>query len=78
MNFIRAVPIVKIWDPELNLACDMNVNNKLALWNTRMIKAYVRLDARVKQLALIIKYWTRRRRIHEAGELDSASKVTVV
>src|SRR5271165_2079044 len=32
------VPIVKIWDPELCLACDMNVNNTLALENTRMIK----------------------------------------
>ncbi|OAA70345.1 PAP/25A-associated-like protein [Cordyceps fumosorosea ARSEF 2679] len=32
------VPIVKIWDPELGLACDMNVNNTVALENTRMLR----------------------------------------
>ncbi|KAL2156957.1 hypothetical protein VTH06DRAFT_1382 [Thermothelomyces fergusii] len=34
------VPIVKIWDPELKLACDMNVNNTLALENTRMVRTF--------------------------------------
>jgi hypothetical protein len=61
------VPIVKIWDPELCLACDMNVNNTLALENTRMIKTYVQLDERVRPLAMIIKYWTKRRVVNDAG-----------
>ncbi len=61
------VPIVKIWDPELNLACDMNVNNTLALENTRMMRTYVGIDDRVRPLAMIIKYWTRRRIINDAG-----------
>jgi len=61
------VPIVKIWDPELCLACDMNVNNTLALENTRMIKTYVQLDDRVRPLAMIIKYWTKRRAVNDAG-----------
>lgn len=63
------VPIVKIWDPELGLACDMNVNNTLALENTRMVRIYVEADPRVRQLAMIIKYWTRRRIINDAGEM---------
>ena len=62
------VPIVKIWDPELKLACDMNVNNTLALENTRMVRTYVSIDDRVRQLAMIIKYWTRRRVINDAGK----------
>lgn len=62
------VPIVKIWDPELELACDMNVNNTLALENTRMIKTYVQIDERVRPLAMIVKYWTRRRIINDAGK----------
>lgn len=62
------VPIVKIWDPELGLACDMNVNNTLALENTRMVRVYVEADPRVRQLAMIIKYWTRRRIINDAGK----------
>jgi DNA polymerase sigma len=61
------VPIVKIWDPELGLACDMNVNNTLALENTRMIRVYVEIDPRVRQLMMIIKHWTRRRIINDAG-----------
>ena len=61
------VPIVKIWDPELQLACDLNVNNTLALENTRMIKTYVQIDERVRPLAMIIKDWTRRRILNDAG-----------
>ncbi|KAL9101655.1 MAG: hypothetical protein Q9163_003111 [Psora crenata] len=60
------VPIVKFWDPELQLACDMNVNNTLALENTRMIKTYVEIDERVRPLAMIIKHWTKRRILNDA------------
>lgn len=67
------VPIVKIWDPELELACDMNVNNTLALENTRMIKTYVQLDSRVRPLAMIIKHWTKRRIVNDAGKYFRAS-----
>ena len=62
------VPIVKCWDPELELAMDLNVNNPLALQNTRMIRTYVQLDDRVRPLAKIIKYWTKRRILNDAGE----------
>lgn len=62
------VPIVKIWDPELQLACDLNVNNTLALENTRMIRTYVDIDDRVRPLAMIIKHWTRCRVVNDAGE----------
>lgn len=62
------VPIVKIWDPELKLACDMNVNNTLALENTRMVRTYVEIDDRVRPLAMIIKYWTKRRIVNDAGK----------
>jgi len=63
------VPIVKFWDPELQLACDVNVNNPLALENTRMIKTYVQIDERVRPLAKIIKHWTKVRILNDAGKL---------
>lgn len=69
------VPIVKIWDPELGLACDMNVNNTLALENTRMVRTYVEADPRVRQLAMIVKYWTRRRIVNDAGELCRSARL---
>jgi DNA polymerase sigma len=62
------VPICKIWDPELKLAADMNVNNTLALENTRMIKTYVQIDERVRPLAMIIKHWTKQRILNDAGK----------
>lgn len=62
------VRIVKIWDPVLKLACDMNVNNTLALENTRLIKTYVQIDERVRQLGMIVKYWTKRRILNDAGK----------
>lgn len=70
------VPIVKIWDPELELSCDMNVNNTLALDNTRMIKTYVQIDERVRPLAMIIKYWTRRRIVNDAAHGGTLSSYT--
>ncbi|KAG6036489.1 hypothetical protein E4U41_005711 [Claviceps citrina] len=75
------VPIVKIWDPELGLACDMNVNNTLALENTRMVRTYVEADPRVRQLAMVIKYWTRRRIINDAafgGTLSSYTWICLI
>jgi DNA polymerase sigma len=63
------VPIVKMWDPELKLACDMNVNNTLAINNTKMMRTYVQIDPRVRPLAMIVKYWTRRRVLNDAGRL---------
>ena len=63
------VPIVKLWDPEFQVACDLNVNNPIALENTAMIKTYVAIDPRVKPLAMIIKHWAKRRILNDAGEV---------
>ncbi|KAI5796305.1 hypothetical protein DFH27DRAFT_526406 [Peziza echinospora] len=60
------VPIVKIWDPELEIACDMNVNNTVALENTRMIKTYVEIDSRVRPLAMVLKHWAKQRLLNDA------------
>ncbi|CZR62895.1 related to polynucleotide adenylyltransferase [Phialocephala subalpina] len=75
------VPIVKIWDPELRLACDMNVNNTAALENTRMIKTYVQIDPRVRPLAMIIKNWTKERIVNDAafgGTLSSYTWICMI
>ncbi|KAI9812727.1 MAG: hypothetical protein M1827_004483 [Pycnora praestabilis] len=75
------VPIVKIWDPELELACDMNVNNTLALENTRMIKSYVEIDERVRPLAMIVKHWTKKRILNDAalgGTLSSYTWICMI
>ncbi|QDS75129.1 hypothetical protein FKW77_007592 [Venturia effusa] len=70
------VPIVKIWDPELKLAADMNINNTVALENTRMIKTYVGIDERVRPLAMIIKHWSKQRILNDAGLGGTLSSYT--
>ncbi|KAK9474946.1 uncharacterized protein V1510DRAFT_359713, partial [Dipodascopsis tothii] len=75
------VPIVKIWDPEFEIACDMNVNNTLALENTRMIKTYVQVDARVRPFAMVIKRWAKQRMLNDAaggGTLSSYSWICLI
>lgn len=70
------VPIVKVWDPELQVACDLNVNNPIALENTALIRQYVSLDPRVRPLAMIIKYWAKRRILNDAGMLPILPRVS--
>lgn len=64
------VPIVKVWDPELQVACDMNVNNPVALENTQMIRSYTKIDERVRPLAMIVKYWAKKRMLNDAGQFS--------
>ncbi|KAF8983763.1 hypothetical protein BGZ52_000385 [Haplosporangium bisporale] len=70
------VPIVKLWDPELFLSCDMNINTHLGLLNTRMIKTYVAIDPRVRPFAMIIKHWARRRVLNDAANGGTISTYT--
>ncbi|KAF7726493.1 hypothetical protein EC973_008728 [Apophysomyces ossiformis] len=58
------------------LACDMNVNNTLALYNTHMIKSYVAIDPRVRPLIMIIKHWTKQRAINNAADGGTLSTYT--
>ncbi|CDH52498.1 pap 25a associated domain family [Lichtheimia corymbifera JMRC:FSU:9682] len=70
------VPIVKMWDPVLQLACDMNINNTLALQNTKMVKTYCAIDPRVRPLAMAIKHWTRQRALNDAAYGGTLSTYT--
>lgn len=52
------------------LSCDINVNNTLALQNTKMIKVYVALDPRVRPLIMTVKHWTKQRQLNDAGKRE--------
>ena len=60
------VPIVKFIDPRSGLNVDISINNTLALHNTRLLASYSKLDKRVKELAICIKYWALHRDISDA------------
>ncbi|CAO3589416.1 unnamed protein product [Absidia cylindrospora] len=70
------VPIVRLFDTESQLACDMNVNNTMALHNTNMIRTYVAIDPRVRPLAMIIKHWTKQRLLNDAADGGTLSTYT--
>ncbi|KAJ2809112.1 hypothetical protein H4R20_000352 [Coemansia guatemalensis] len=74
------VPIVKTWDPELRIASDINVNNTIALHNTRMLQTFVAVDGRVRPFVLAVKHWTKCRDINDAafgGTLSSYAWVNL-
>ncbi|KAJ2847631.1 hypothetical protein IWW36_003756 [Coemansia brasiliensis] len=74
------VPIVKAWDPELRIAADINVNNTIALHNTRMLQTFVAIDGRVRPFVMAVKHWTKCRDINDAafgGTLSSYAWATL-
>ncbi|KAG0318391.1 hypothetical protein BGZ99_005705 [Dissophora globulifera] len=73
------VPIVKL-NHVNGIACDIGYQNDLAIWNTRLLRAYCRIDTRVRDVVVIIKTWAKRRKINNpyAGSLSSYAYVLLV
>lgn len=74
------VPIVKFKDPKSRFLCDICINNKLALQNTRLVADYSKIDPRVRPLAYLVKYWAKRRGINHPyqGTLSSYAYINLV
>lgn len=57
------VPIVKL--NHINgIACDIGYQNDLAIWNTRLLRAYCKTDRRVRDIVVIVKQWAKKRKIN--------------
>ncbi|XP_077248122.1 nucleotidyltransferase family protein [Tasmannia lanceolata] len=71
------VPIVKLMDPVTEISCDICINNVLAVVNTKLLRDYAQIDARLRQLAFIVKYWAKSRGVNETyqGTLSSYAYV---
>jgi len=65
-RFGAQVPILH-WSPRRPgmVACDISVNNVLAVVNSRLLGQYVRLDDRVRTLGLCLKAWAQARGIND-------------
>lgn len=63
------VPILR-WGPRRPgpMTCDISVNNSLAVVNSRLIMQYLRVDDRLRQMAVCVKTWARRRGINERSK----------
>ncbi|XP_028123986.1 UTP:RNA uridylyltransferase 1-like isoform X2 [Camellia sinensis] len=71
------VPIVKLMDPVTGISCDICINNLLAVVNTKLLRDYAKIDARLRQLAFIVKHWAKSRGVNETyrGTLSSYAYV---
>lgn len=67
------MPVAKLVDASSGVACDVCVNNFLAVLNTRMLRDYAALDPRLRQLVYAVKHWAKRRCVNEpyTGTLSS-------
>ncbi|CAG8597266.1 16345_t:CDS:2, partial [Funneliformis mosseae] len=72
----KPVKIITDFDIDQELACDININNTLALHNTRLIRNYVTIDSRVRPLAMVVKHWARKRVLNDAAKGGTISTYT--
>ena len=74
------VPIVLFEDPATGLDCDVSTHNPLALRNTELLRAYAKVDGRVRGMAYVIKKWAKIRGINSPsdGTLSSYGHILCV
>ena len=60
------VPVVKFVYPPLRTRVDVTVNNMLALVNTRLLRCYASIDARLPALVHLVKHWAKQRNVNDA------------
>jgi len=60
------IPICKFKDPSTGLNCDLSVNNRIATYNSELIRRYTELDQRVRDIIMIVKKWAKCRGINDS------------
>lgn len=53
------IPLIKCLHLSTGIKIDINIKNKLGVLNSRLIQYYLSIDAKVKQVMLILKYWAK-------------------
>lgn len=67
-------PLVTVVDGEGKLGeCDVSVNNRLPLGNTQLLRAYSKLDCRLRPMVILIKTWAKHRRVCGADQGNLSS-----
>jgi len=61
------IPIVKFRDPRSGLDVDISLDNRLAIYNSMLMKSYAQ-EKRLQQLVQMVKYWASRRGVNNAFE----------
>ncbi|OMH83264.1 Poly(A) RNA polymerase cid11 [Zancudomyces culisetae] len=61
------VPLVRVVGNNNSILADFNINNPMALYNTKMVKTFVGIDSRVQPFLMAIKHWAKQRGVSNAG-----------
>ncbi|XP_071103920.1 speckle targeted PIP5K1A-regulated poly(A) polymerase-like [Haliotis cracherodii] len=67
-------PLIKFTHEPSGIKCDLSINNKLALRNTRLLQLCSRIDERVGLLVYTVRYWAKVKEI--AGNINSGPRLS--
>ncbi|KAK0216967.1 hypothetical protein IW262DRAFT_160448 [Armillaria fumosa] len=70
-----SVPIVKFRDPITGMDCDLNINDRLGLHNSDMVKRYCDLSPLLRPMVRVIKKWAKPLKLNSPS-IRSGGRVT--
>ncbi|PBK71449.1 hypothetical protein ARMSODRAFT_1083602 [Armillaria solidipes] len=70
-----SVPIVKFRDPITDMDCDLNINDRLGLHNSDMVKRYCDLSPLLRPMVRVIKKWAKPLKLNSPS-IRSGGRVT--
>ncbi|KAH9896842.1 hypothetical protein C8Q73DRAFT_687421 [Cubamyces lactineus] len=65
-----SVPIVKCTEPETGVTFDVNVNNRLGVYNTALLRQYCLLNRTLPYLLKVVKLWMHSKYLNKASGMD--------
>ncbi|KAF9563049.1 hypothetical protein EC968_005013 [Mortierella alpina] len=62
------VPIVTFWHRELDISCDISINQELSIHNSKLVKTYEAIDPRVQTIWFSLKHLAKKQGILSAKD----------
>ncbi|EIW55746.1 Nucleotidyltransferase [Trametes versicolor FP-101664 SS1] len=70
-----AVPLVKLTDPDTGMSCDVNINNRLGVFNTALLRQYCLRAPSLARYLRTIKLWVKSVDLNNpSGEIDKGPR----
>lgn len=71
-------PIIKFYHIPTKISCDISFKNDFGVHNGKLITYYLSLDARLKPLITVIKYWARQCKISGCGKISNYALIMLI